>query len=78
MKSRAPASRTARAATAITPAVIANLSHCIAAARHASFDGDPGPAYPRDFANLWGRLGAPRDNFPPLYRETFSIPRWQR
>jgi len=50
------------------------LDNCIADVRRALADGDRGPADPRDFANLRGRLEVSRDTVAPLYRETFYDP----
>ena len=58
----------------VNPPSTTGLSAVTEDARSAGMDSDPGPAEPRQFHALRGRLEAVRDNFPPLYRQGFVDP----
>ncbi len=53
---------------------LGNLDACIADAKQAAMDSDPGPPEPTNFHQLRGRLEAARAKFPPLYQQTVVDP----
>lgn len=59
---------------AVTSTAISNMTACIDDCARAGLDLDPGPADPRDFNQLQGRLLVARQHLPPLYRATFADP----
>ena len=63
----------ARIAT-INQAAVAGMQACINDASAAALDNDSGPAEPRSYNPLLGRLEAVRMKLPPLYRDTMVAP----
>jgi hypothetical protein len=63
----------ARIAT-VNPPGVAGMQACIDDARAAALDNDPGPAEPRAYKPLLGRLDAAQGKLPPLYRDTMAKP----
>ncbi len=53
---------------------LANMAACVADANAAVRDRDPGPADPRDFADLMARLPAARAKLAPIYQSGMFDP----
>lgn len=58
----------------VNPPNINGIAAVTEDARVAGVDSDPGPAEPRQFHALRGRLEAVRDKFPPIYQDSFVEP----